>query len=288
MGTINIEKTASSALSDATFKNIAGWIERECGIALNDTKKYLIQTRLAPIIAHLGCDSFDSFYRAVAASNDPKLRARIIDAITTNETLWFRDASLWKFIEEQLLADLAKRRESKVRVWSVACSTGQEIFSFCMLLDRLAMGNPSIRNLQNRLECVATDISPNVLSAAERGKYSRLEMSRGLTPDYKASYFDADRLFSTLKPQIRDKVSFSQLNLQDNFRNLGMFDVIMCRNVNIYFSKEFRQDLLTRMERNLKPGGLLILGSSESLLGYQTILKRPSFGPACIYQKDMK
>lgn len=273
-------------LTNTTFRDIADWIERECGIALNDTKKYLIQTRFAPIMAHFRCECFDDFYRAIVKSPDPELRSRIIDAITTNETLFFRDDSLWTHMREKLIADLATKASPKVRLWSAACSTGQEIYSFCMLLDQLAKTKPSVRNLQRKAECIATDISPNVINIAQRGRYSRLEMSRGLNETFKSEYFDQERLFSILKPTIRSQVAFSQFNLQDDFRKLGLFDVIFCRNVTIYFSKEFRQDLLTRLENSLRPGGLLILGASESLLGYKTLLTRLSDGPACIYRKD--
>lgn len=290
-GSNSLEKSMSVTstaphVSKDTYKRLKDWIEHNCGIALSDSKVYLVETRLAPILAKLKCTSFDELVQKLSLRADPAIKDEIIDAITTNETLWFRDTSVWDFIEKTYLKEKLAENKGKLRIWSAASSSGQEIYSLAMLMDAMAEKNPQFSTAVRSAEMLATDVSKNILQVAKRGRYSRMEMSRGLHPNYKEKYFDKDRLFSTLKPEIRNRIKFDTLNLQSNFNHLGTFDTILCRNVTIYFSREFRQNLLWRLEKALKPGGVLIIGATESIIGFETKLKTRPGSPSSFYYND--
>ncbi|MEM7672687.1 MAG: protein-glutamate O-methyltransferase CheR [Verrucomicrobiota bacterium] len=281
-----VTPTNSQRVSKETYKELVDWIERNCGIALGDSKAYLVETRFAPILIKLHCQSFEELVKKLKTSVTAALKDEIIDAITTNETLWFRDPSIWKHLEDSFLKEFLESGSAKKRIWSAAASSGQEIYSLAMLLDKISKRNPSLRDKVLATEMLATDVSKNILDVAKRGRYSRLEMSRGLAEEYKNQYFDKDRLFSSIKREIKNRVKFDTRNLQSPLGQLGKFDMILCRNVTIYFSKQFRQDLLYRLEESLNPGGVLILGATESIIGLKTSLKNRPGKPPSFYFKD--
>ncbi|MGB0370036.1 MAG: CheR family methyltransferase [Opitutales bacterium] len=276
----------TSRVSKETYGVLVDWIERNCGISLGDSKAYLVETRFAPILIKLQCQSFDDLVKKLKTSAGTAIKDDIIDAITTNETLWFRDPNIWSHLESGFLKEFLESSSSKKRIWSAAASSGQEIYSLAMLMDKLSRKYPDLRNKVMATELLATDVSKNILNIAQKGRYSRLEMSRGLDEEYKNRYFDKDRLFSSIKRDIKARVKFQAHNLQSPFGQLGKFDIILCRNVTIYFSREFRQDLLNRLDAALNPGGVLILGATESIIGFKTNLKNRPGQPPSFYFKD--
>ncbi len=245
------------------------YIEEHCGIHLEDGKEYLIETRLSDLVIETGCASFQEFH--LKARNDVagKLRDRIIDAMTTNETLWFRDETAWQYIREVAVPGLLDRAEQsgKARIWSAAASTGQEAYSLLMLLDEQAKarGKPS---LTNNIEILATDISTSALFIAMSARYDSFSINRGLPADKKTKFFTQEGNVWVFDQDLKKRVKFKKFNLQESFMSLGTFDMILCRYVTIYFSESFKRDVFSKMARVLRPGGVLLLGATESLRGY--------------------
>jgi chemotaxis protein methyltransferase CheR len=261
-------------ITDAEFELFRRYIETQCSIALADGKKYLLESRLTKLVVESGCDSFGSFYTQVIARNEPGLRDKIIDAMTTNETLWFRDSSPWQALTERILPELAARKAGgprRLRIWSAACSTGQEPYTIAMIIDAFCRENPHLGLSPDRFEILATDISASALFIAKAGRYDRISMKRGFTDrwaPYKTRYFESKGPVSVVSDAIKRRITFQHFNLQDSLMAMGHFDLVFLRNVAIYFAEDFKRGLFGRIERALTPGGYFFLGSSETLSGY--------------------
>lgn len=263
------------------------YIENHCGIHIAGDKEYLIESRLASLVARMGCRGFDDLY--YETRNDPEgtLRDQIIDAMTTNETLWFRDSHVWDTIENVLLPVLVEKilggRKLRARVWCAGCSTGQEAYSLAMCVDRAAtkFGGKGLR--AEHFEIVATDISESALRIAGAGRYDRIAMSRGMRDSYKTRYFCADGPVWVIRDELKRLVRFERFNLLEDFVSLGRFDMVLLRNVAIYFSDRYKQDLFSRVSRTLYPGGFVLLGASESLVGFRMDLERHEDGSVVYY-----
>jgi chemotaxis protein methyltransferase CheR len=191
------------------------------------------------------------------------LRTAVIDAMTTNETFWFRDIAHFRLLSEKVLAAAPIRGGQPLRVWSAACSSGQEPYSISMAVQEYQMRNPG--RIPGGVEIVATDISTRVLQQARKGQYCGLAVSRGLDADQRRQFFMPHGDCLEVRPEIKRRISFRELNLAGSYGLLGRFDVIFCRNVLIYFSSDLKADILNRMAQTLNPGGYLFLGSTESL-----------------------
>ena len=251
------------------FALLRDLIERECGIALAANKQYLIETRLSALVAKNGCDTYHAFYLRAKAPDGGKLRDQIVDAMTTNETLWFRDAGPWKVLRETLLPAFCERLQranrEKIRIWSAACSTGQEPYSISMLIrDHLAEHKPAGVS-EADFEIIATDISHSALFVAQAGRYDKLAASRGLDAKLRERHFRQEGAAVRVVDEVRKLVHFRRLNLMDSVAELGRFDLVMCRNVLIYFAAGSRKEVLKKIAKTLRPGGSLMVGASESL-----------------------
>jgi chemotaxis protein methyltransferase CheR len=242
------------------------YIEEHCGIHLEKDKEYLIESRLSDLMAETGCRSFQEFHFKARTDPTGQLRDRIIDAMTTNETSWFRDGSVWEYLETAAVPDLLGRatRTGTVRIWSAAAATGQEAYSLLMLLDEAARrrGTPS---LLDRVEILATDISTTALATAVAGRYDAIAVNRGLPEEKRRKYFTQEGPSWVFDERLRSRVRFKKFNLQDPFIFPYRFDLILCRYVSIYFSESFKRAMFARLADVLKPGGALILGATESL-----------------------
>ncbi|MDG5815554.1 protein-glutamate O-methyltransferase CheR [Chitinispirillales bacterium ANBcel5] len=257
------------------FKLIGDYIEKHCGIRLKEDKMYLVESRLMPLMVESGCRDFTSFYYKALADKSNYLRDKIVDAMTTNETLWFRDGQSFKIFNEKILDELISENPSEpIHIWSAACSTGQEPYSLAIAILEASKRDYKVK--PERFKILATDISPTVLFLANTGRYDSFAMSRGMDPAIKERYFYPDGKIWLLKNDVKKLVTFKKFNLQENFSSLGKFNFILCRNVLIYFSEEFKKDILKRIARQLKPPGYLMLGSSESLINYseEFVMKR--------------
>jgi len=244
---------------------ISRYITDLSGIVIPPEKNYLIETRLYRLILEYGVESFNEFYAKVLLPGDPQADQKIINAITVNETLWFRDAVLWKCLEREILPGLIDKlisgEKAKVRFWSAAASTGQEAYSIAMCIDNYLKRNRILDISLSDFEIFATDISDRVLDIATAGKYDRISMTRGITDHYKAAYFKNTGSVWNLDPEIKKAVKFHCFNLKNSYTDFGKFDVIFCRYVLIYFPVELKTDVIARMRESLSHNGVLFTGN---------------------------
>lgn len=277
-------------ISKQNYDLIRQFIFQNCGIFVGDEKNYLIETRLSGLLNETQSKDFQDFYNKVQADKTGLLRDKIIDAITTHETMWFRDEKMWlmmeTFILKTLLDELAAGKRKRIQIWSAACSSGQEPYTLAMLIDTLLQSNLDYRHINPKnIEILGTDISPHILYVAMAGRFTQLEMSRGMQEKYLKKYFtlEAHNTY-LLNEKIRERVYFKKFNLQDNLLSLGSFDLIMCRNVAIYFSDTFKKDLFQRMTKILHRGSYFILGAAESLIGHSDAFNMNVFNGTTYYQ----
>ncbi len=243
---------------------LATLIKRLCGLALDDSKGYLIESRLSQLARDSACDSYVELCRR-AVGGDRQLRAKVIDAITTHETLFFRDSSPFNALQHRVIPDIIDARADsplakRIRIWSAACSTGQECYSIAIVLSELL---PNIASWN--INILGTDISNASIAQASRGSYSTYEVGRGMPPQYLHKYMVRDGAHWKVRDPLRALVQFSCRNLLEDFSDLGPFDVIFCRNVAIYFEAATRRDLFLRLAERLTPTGYLFVGAAESL-----------------------
>lgn len=251
--------------SPLEFQRFRDFLQKACGIDLSRGKQYLVATRMRPILRENGLDNLTGLLERMEQGSDRRLRQQVIDAMTTNETFWFRDIYPFDFMAESLLSSLQTREGNRpVRIWSAACSSGQEPYSISILVEE------AIRSGWGRfnrpVEIMATDVSNKVLAQARTGQYDRLSLARGLSEDRLLKFFQpvgGDRWQVNLP--VRSRVDFKPLNLQDTYFFLGKFDIVFCRNVLIYFSAPLKREILRKIHGVMAPGGHLFLGSSESL-----------------------
>jgi chemotaxis protein methyltransferase CheR len=247
-------------------KSLAQYVYSICAVTLDESKGYLIEGRLASLVEESGCDSYGGLLLRARSDSTRTLERRIVDAITTNETFFFRDTSPFDLLRHKIVPELVDRRSrtgtARIRIWSAACSTGQELYSIAILLKEL-LGDPDRYGIQ----LLGTDISDAAVARASRGQFSPVEISRGLSEAQRTRYFVPHADGWQIRDEIRGMVAFKKLNLMADFSALGRFDVIFCRNVAIYFTEQDKVSLFGRMERALESNGYLVIGAMESLNG---------------------
>jgi chemotaxis protein methyltransferase CheR len=251
------------------IKTISQYIYDISGIFLDHNKTYLFETRLSSIAEELGCKSYLELHNKAKTDPSKAIERKIIDAISTNETLFFRDKGPFELLQHKLLPEIIDARNSKsstlktnIKIWSAAASTGQELYSIAIVIKEL------IPNLSRySIQLLGTDISDNAISQASYGKYNKFEIERGLPQAQLKKYFTAVGDFWKIKDEIRSMVSFRKMNLMLPFTGLGKFDIIFCRNVAIYFTVPDRKKLFAKIADSLADDGFLVIGSTESLTG---------------------
>ena len=259
-----------AAPSIQDYQAFRALLEEACGIVLGDNKHYLVASRLGRLMTEEGVANLGELVERLKAGHNRQLRERIIEAMTTMASaimvVWLRDIFPFDILKEQIFPDLAERKIRTPRIWSAACSSGQEPYSISMIFQEYLATRPGGLN---DVQILATDISPAVLNEARAATYDSHALARGLSPERRQRYFLPLRDGRwQVRPEIRDRVRFSQANLLQPYSLLGRFDVIFCRNVLIYFSSASKTDILARMARSLNPGGYLFLGSSEAITQY--------------------
>ena len=273
--------SSSGSISPQGYDRFRKYLEKESGISLSDNKQYLVASRLGKLLEREKFTKIEELVTALERSGRvSKLREEVINAMTTNETLWFRDSHPFKILKELILPQMDKR---PVRIWSAASSTGQEPYSISMILEEYKQFKPGA--LKPGEKIIATDICTNILQHAKQAEYDSLAIARGLSPDNQNRYFEklSDSVWK-VKPHISSRVEFKHLNLIDSFTTLGKFDVIFCRNVLIYFTAETKLDILKRMHASLNPGGYLFLGGSEALSGLSSMFDIVQCHPGIVYK----
>jgi chemotaxis protein methyltransferase CheR len=257
----------SEQINQEEYDSFRAFLEQAAGITLGDNKHYLVNSRLNRLMGQHDITSLGELITKLKSNAIPGLKDKIVDAMVTNETMWFRDKIPYELLSNEIFPALAKEVDSRpIRIWSSACSSGQEPYSLGMLFEEYRKANPS--HFSQGLEIVATDISNTVLTQAKAGRYDAMSMARGLADEYKERYFVQDDKLWEVKPEIKKYVQFKELNLLENYTALGKFDIVLCRNVLIYFSSDLKKDIIARISKQLNPQGYLILGSSESLTGH--------------------
>ncbi len=254
-----------SRLTTADIEAVIDLADELCGIYLDDSKDYLIESRLARLVQNHECKSYVELVQKVRSGGAQTLKKEVIDALTTNETLWFRDSSPFEALKYKIVPELIDARSNslypkKFRVWSAASSTGQEVYSIAMAFAYIIQDY----HLWD-IEIMGNDISPSAIAKAKSGRYSKLEMSRGMDLGALGKYFDEEEDSWVVKPKIRNMCKFSERNIHEPFIGVGDFDLIFCRNVAIYFTEQDRKRLFHKLSEKLVPDGWIFVGSSESL-----------------------
>ncbi len=258
------------AMNDIEFRLLKQYLLDVCGIEIPTEKRYLFRTRLAGFLEELGCTSFSQFYARLSRDGNSELSGRLIEAMTTNETGFFRDGHPFAAMRHRVLDDIAQRRRGvagvarpRIRALSAGCATGEEPYSVAMTLTEWLASQHYFT--VNDVSVFAVDISQRVLQQARRGVYSVAQLGRNIPPGYLSKYYDVTGGKASVKQPIRNMVVFAEQNLAEPCSMLGIFDLIMCRNVMIYFSAELKALLVARFYEMLQPGGALFLGASESM-----------------------
>jgi len=268
-----------STISAQEYALFTELIEKATGIVIGENKEYLVISRLKNLEI---CNNVKNYHDLLnAVTQDMMLKEKIIDAMTTNETSWYRDVRIFNCFEKKILPAFLKTKINKLRIWSAACSTGQEPYSISMCIQDYVARHSTNNTL---FEIVGTDISKEVLDKAKAGRYEEILTVKGLSELRKNQYFFKKEQQWEISEKIKRRVKFEFINLMNNFSNLGKFDIIFCRNVLIYFSEQVKLDVINRMAKQLNEGGYLILGGSETMANYAELFEMKKIDSAVIYK----
>lgn len=262
------------SISPQEFSMLRRYIEEQCGIHLGEDKSYLIENRLSNLVLECGCSSFGEFYHKIRYSpRTLDLKSAVLDAIATNETLWFRDSHPFRVLRESLFPRLKEEidqgRRERIAIWSAACSTGQEPFSIAMTAFDVFSQAGREEECARRVRITASDVSCKSLAAARAGRYSEAAIRRGLPPAYLHRHFHKTDNHWEIESRIRNMISFAQYNLKEPPPGtFGSFDLVFLRNVIIYFSDEFKRTIFSKIARLMSPRGYLFLGTGETINTY--------------------
>jgi chemotaxis protein methyltransferase CheR len=256
---------APGAISNSDYNFLRTFLRDQMGYELGEGKEYLVDGRLAPVAATLGFGDVSSLLHQLRISPDPKLRDAIIDAMAINETYFFRAPRVFESLRQRIIPTLqmSRRGTRLLRIWSGGCSTGQEAYSIAMLM---ADHFPDLHDWNVQL--IGTDISDQSLERARRGVYNQFEVQRGLPIQSLLKHFRKIGDSWQISDELRRRVSFQKLNLLDNYNSLfGPFDIIMIRNVLIYFDRSMLGPMFDKLRQAIANDGYLILGESETIIG---------------------
>jgi len=267
-------------MSPDEFHQLARFLKRRAGIMLGDGKRALAASKLNPVVARFGFKTIGDLIHELGSPGDALARD-VIDALTTNETFFFRDKAVFDYFRCQIFPPLlhARLAQRRVRIWCAAASTGQEPYSVAMIVDEF---RPLLKGWT--IEILATDIAANAIARARNGMYGAGEVERGLPREMLIKHFRRDGEGWRLDPSLRRRVTFARRNLIEPFHDLGIFDVIFCRNLLIFFDTATKQNVLGRLQASLADDGHLILGSAETLMGFGAALEPASIARG-IYAK---
>lgn len=270
-------------LDNKSYDQVRVFLEQQCGIVLGESKQYLVISRLAPLLAKFNISSLSELVTQTLNPAKPQLRAAVIDAMTTNETLWFRDEYPFELLKKRILGEFKDQR-TPLKIWSAASSSGQEPYSIAMIVYEYQQSNPGA--FPGGVQIIGTDISQTMLDHCKYGHYDNLALSRGLSLERKRKFFESsDNGMLKIKDSIKKMVSFRQLNLLNSYSMMGRFDLVFCRNVLIYFSPELKSKIISQIHGTLNNGRYLFLGASESLSGISQDFNMLRCNPGIIYQK---
>ncbi|HTX74556.1 MAG TPA: protein-glutamate O-methyltransferase CheR [Terracidiphilus sp.] len=270
--------TSISPILTENYRFLQQHVYSQAGIVLEEDKHYLFESRLAPIVKRLGLGSINDLCVLLRTSRQAEVGLQVVEAMTTNETYFFRDPAHYDAIRAKLLPRLKQDRQDtrKLRFWSAAASTGQEAYSLAMALIDEGLKDWNIQIL-------GTDFSSQVLERARNGKYHQIEVNRGLPTSLLVRHFTRAGVDWQLNEAVRRMVRFETIDLRKSMRAMGPFDLVFCRNVMIYFDADTKQKILKEIHGTLFRGGWLMLGGSETAFGIEECFERQVIGSAIVY-----
>ena len=270
--------TITTQILPENYRFLQEHVHSRVGIVLEDNKHYLFESRLAPIVKQHGLASINDLCVLLRAKRDIALAHQVVEAMTTNETYFFRDPAQYDAIRTVLLPKLKQQRADtrKLRFWSAASSTGQEAYTLAMLLLENGFQDWNIQIL-------GTDFSEKVVERARGGIYQQIEVNRGLPAALLIKYFRRTGLDWQLSEQVRKMVRFETIDLRQNMRALGPFDLVFCRNVMIYFDNETKRNIMKEIHSTLFRDGWLLLGGSETAFSLEERFDRQAAGTVSVY-----
>jgi chemotaxis protein methyltransferase CheR len=260
------------------YRFLQAHIYSQVGIVLESNKNYLFESRLAPIVKQFSLGSINALCDLLVAKRNPEISHQVVEAMTTNETYFFRDPAQYEAIRTVLLPKLKEERQvtRKLRFWSAASSTGQEAFSLAMMLVEEGLQGWDIQIL-------GTDFSSKVVDRAQLGNYQQIEVNRGLPTSLLVKHFHRTGLNWQLSESVRKMARFETIDLRKSMRTLGPFDMVFCRNVMIYFDNETKRKIMKELHSTLFRGGWLLLGGAESAFGLDEWFDRKTIGNITVY-----
>ena len=263
------------------YSFLVEFMAKQCGMELGLDKSYLIRSRLEPLVQKYNLKDLTALVDHLRADNHKELREEVVDCMLTKESLFFRDGPVYQSLQDSVLPALFEARKvmKAIRVWSAACSTGQEPYSIAMMLSQYP------KDLRDwHMNILATDISRTALERSMAGVYSSFEVQRGISEVMLKRFFIPQDANWKVNPEVARKITFGQQNLIQPFQNKGPFDIIFCRYVLIYFDFETKKKILNEISKCLAPDGYLVLGASENVLGIDQFVKTEDI-KVSIYRK---
>lgn len=273
--------TTKPTLSQDEFKYVSALVREKSAIVLEEGKEYLVESRLTALARTLKYDGINSLISDLRFKKKPDLVNHVIEAMTTNETLFFRDRHPFEALQEDIIPELIERRskEKRLTMWCAASSSGQEPYSVCILLREHF---PELRDWD--IEFLATDISELMLNRTREGIYSQLEINRGMPARLMVKYFTKEGATWQAKPELREMITTRQLNLVGNWGSIPPCDIVFIRNVLIYFDTDVKRTILGKIRRLLNPGGTVLLGGSETTIHIDDEYERVRSAGSWVYR----
>lgn len=273
--------TTATCLAPEAISFVCTLVRQRSAIELDASKSYLIEARLGPLAKRNGFASTGDLVASLQSQPQSAMRQQVVEAMTTNETSFFRDVQPFEALKKKIIPELLKvpRGSRKLTIWSAACSTGQEAYSIAMLLRE---NFPELTAAQ--LQILGTDLSDDVLVRARAGKYSQIEMNRGLPAALLARYFTRSAMQWEIVPALRELATFSKMNLIERWPTLPLMDVVFLRNVLIYFSPAVKRQILEKVRSVMAPHGVLFLGAAETTLNLDAEFVRVQFENQTFYR----
>ncbi len=273
----------ATTLDPTAFGFLSAFVRQRSAIVLDAQKSYLIESRLTPIVRARGLASLEHLVNELKKPNTAQLAQEVVEAMTTNETSFFRDMHPFNAMKSHILPELIgkRARERKLTIWSNACSSGQEPYTIAMLLRE---NFPEVAGWN--LKIIATDICTKVLEKAKSGEFNQTEVNRGLPMSLLLKYFTREGMKWIIKDELRNMIDFRLLNLVQPWTGIPPVDIVFLRNVLIYFDVETKQQILCKVHRSLQDDGVLFLGGAESTLGLNTDFSREQLGLATCYRRS--
>lgn len=272
---------AAATCNSNAFEYICNLVREKSAIVLEPSKTYLVESRLSPVARANGLSSIDELVDLLRRPGSTKLTQAVVEAMTTNETSFFRDLHPFDALKTHIIPDLMAKRagERTINIWSNACSSGQEVYTIAMLIKD---NFPELGGWKVRL--MASDLSTQILDKAREGVFNQTEVNRGLPLPMLLKYFQKNGLTWQIKDEVRKMVEFRQVNLVESFPQLPPMDIVFLRNVLIYFSPETKREILCKVRKVLRPDGFLFLGGAETTMNLDVSYERVQVSKAVCYK----